>query len=215
LRNILSVLRTAGNILREETESPNEELLLMRTLRDMNLSKLVSEDIPLFLDLLKDIFPRITNPGQKTHEKVEKRIKEVIKRRCLVEHKPWILKVIQLYETSLVRHGFMLIGPSCSGKTTIINTLVESLQLLPESRKYIVQRLNPKAFTSQEMYGVKNFAGEWTPGIFSEIWRKANEKKPNKQIYWLVCDGPVDAIWIENLNTVLDDNKVLTLANGD
>ncbi|MCP4294569.1 MAG: hypothetical protein GY786_03085 [Proteobacteria bacterium] len=40
----------------------------MRTLRDMNYSKLVNADINLFKDLLKDIFPKITNPGEKVHE---------------------------------------------------------------------------------------------------------------------------------------------------
>ena len=63
------------------------------------------------------------------------------------------------------------------------------------------------------MYGCNDFTGDWTPGVFSEIWGKVNTRD-NKFYNWVTCDGPVDAVWIESLNTVLDDNKVLTLANG-
>ena len=124
------------------------------------------------------------------------------------------MKIIQLYETSTVRHGFMVVGTAGCGKTTIFNTLTEALSCVADNNKYIITKMNPKAITGQEMFGVMNAVGEWEPGIFSEIWKMKNTKS-NKANNWICCDGPVDAIWIENLNTVLDDNKILTLANAE
>ena len=87
-------------------------------------------------------------------------------------------------------------------------------EIVEESNHKIV-RLNPKSFTSAEMYGeTDEKTGEWKTGVFSAIWSKANHRS-NRFKTWVVLDGPVDSFWAENLNSVLDDNKILTLANGD
>jgi dynein heavy chain len=213
LRNILSVLRTSGAMKRSEPPDTDEEMLFMRTVRDMNLSKLVSDDVPLFLALLKDIFPTTPEPPNKVYENIDRGVKSLVTRNKLILYPSWFLKVIQLYEVSLVRHGFMTVGPTLCGKTEIEQILMNCMTEDNNPHKYYT--MNPKAITDSQMYGFKDpVSEEWTPGVFATLWQRCNNRtRPFTS--WLICDGPVDAIWIENLNTVLDDNKILTLANND
>lgn len=54
---------------------------------------------------------------------VEAAAREFVEREGLISHPSWNLKVIQMYETTLVRHGVMTVGPPGSGKSSIISTL--------------------------------------------------------------------------------------------
>ena len=66
-----------------------------------------------------------------------------------------------------------------------------------------------------QLYGfVDPQTTEWQDGVLAKLVIECT-KDSSADLHWVYFDGPVDAIWIENLNSVLDDNKTLTLANGD
>jgi dynein heavy chain len=115
----------------------------------------------------------------------------------------------------------MLVGPTGAGKTTCYKVLEHTMTALKlkgskDDRFQVVKKtiFNPKAITMGELYGeVNEISQEWHDGLASKMMRQAaNESGDDKT--WIVFDGPVDALWIENMNTVLDDNMTLCLANG-
>ncbi|KAL0487737.1 dynein heavy chain [Acrasis kona] len=234
LRNILSVLRTCGRTLRESADKneDGEMRVLMRVLNDMNSSKLVDEDSLLFVELLKDMFPNMIL-ADPSYEGLEAAIMDAVAKKGLIAHKPWIQKITQLYEQYKVRHGLCIMGPSGTGKTCCIEVLAQALSKIETTTKVV--KMNPKAITASQMFGmfVDPTTKDWTDGIFSALWRKSidggaaasgnnteasstsDSVKKKGENTWIVLDGPVDAVWIENLNTVLDDTRSLTLANGD
>ena len=220
LRALKSVLVMAGSLKREYSDL-GEDLVLMRALRDMNAPKFVFEDVPLFMGLINDLFPGI-QLERVGYESLKEKIVNILD-EGLYKHDDeenfnnQINKIIQLYETMLTRHTTMVVGPTGAGKSVIIDTLAKGLKA-ETGVPTVVKTLNPKSITNIELYGILDPASrDWTDGLLSKIFRDMNEdldpKRPERR--WIVYDGDVDAVWVENMNSVMDDSRLLTLANGE
>ena len=111
----------------------------------------------------------------------------------------------------------MMVGPSGSGKSTAWRVLLKALERY-EGVEGVAHVIDPKAISKEALYGVLDpNTREWTDGLFTHVLRKIidNVRGEIGKRQWIIFDGDVDPEWVENLNSVLDDNKLLTLPNGE
>ncbi|XP_013149055.1 PREDICTED: dynein heavy chain 2, axonemal [Papilio polytes] len=218
LRSMVALLRYAGVKRRAYPNLPEQEIVIL-AMRDMNVARLTAKDVPLFNGIMQDIFPDVEVPTL-DYEMLETAISAEMRLIGLQPVKAALLKVIQTYETKNSRHSSILLGDTNTAKSVSWKMLAATVTRLhregvPGFEAVQVYPMNPKALTLGELYGEYNLAtGEWKDGVLSAIMRTVCQDESPEQ-KWIVFDGPVDAIWIENLNSVMDDNKLLTLVNSE
>lgn len=154
--------------------------------------------------LLKTVFPEIEYESE-LKSKLYEHIQESFSILGLYVNDKQIEKCLQLYEQMVKRMGVVVIGPPCSGKTTIISLLK---QALIKSGKIIRSyTINPKSMSRIQLLGkLDSDTRQWDDGVLTTTAITVNSEPININS-WIICDGDIDPEWIEALNSVLDDNK--------
>ncbi|TFY78308.1 hypothetical protein EWM64_g5702 [Hericium alpestre] len=232
LRALKAVLASAGILKRERlaiarssgedvdigdlSNDIAEQVIVIQSVTETIVPKLVADDVPLLTNLLADVFPG-TDYVPVDLDALREQIFKVCKERRLVEGERWVSKILQLYQIQKIQHGLMMVGPSGSGKTNAWQVLLAALERLDgvEGVSYVI---DPKAMHKDALYGTLDpTTREWNDGLFTHVLRKIVDdvRGESGKRHWIIFDGDVDPEWVENLNSVLDDNKLLTLPNGE
>ncbi|RNF18023.1 cytoplasmic dynein 2 heavy chain 1 isoform X1 [Trypanosoma conorhini] len=219
LRSLKAVLCLAGSLMHtwkrenqgKDSSEEEETELILQSLNTNTLSKLTEDDANLFRGITADMFPGVAS-REITYGELQSAIEEAVQRLRLQLIPAQVSKVLQLHEALKQRMGVVLVGPSGSGKSTLLRILRKALQLLHfEVPLYV---MNPKAVPRHRLLGhMDPDTREWYDGVLSAAAREV-VKCPKEHRPWILCDGDIDPEWVESLNSVLDDNKLLTLPNG-
>ncbi|TPX62627.1 hypothetical protein PhCBS80983_g00247 [Powellomyces hirtus] len=217
LRPLKAVLGLAGRLLHdEERKGPIDKLregaILVKALRVNTLSKLTFADSLRFNGLMKDIFPEV--PLEEVdYADLSKAVKESYAELNLIYIESQAEKIHQFYQACRQRMGVVVVGPSGSGKSTLWRVLRLAWQKVGQTLRQ--HTVNPKAIDRNSLLGHMDMdTREWFDGVITAASRQA-VKETSDVHTWIVSDGDIDPEWVESLNSVLDDNRLLTMPNGE
>ncbi|KRX41459.1 Cytoplasmic dynein 2 heavy chain 1 [Trichinella murrelli] len=218
LRALKTVLNTCGNILRQnlttlKSETSTEELEMITTVHALRIntqSKLTYSDSIIFEDIIRDAFPGVKSKEIQRDE-LKDSVEYAASKMDVTLSRNQKEKVFDLYEQLQQRMGVIIVGPSGSGKTTIWTVLKEAL--IKMGKQINTYTFNPKAMLKHRLLGyIDPDTREWCDGLLTHLCRKCVSENVWS---WIVCDGEIDPEWIESMNSVFDDNKLLTMASGE
>ncbi|KAJ5148038.1 hypothetical protein N7526_001390 [Penicillium atrosanguineum] len=225
LRALKSVLVSSGGLKRARIANADGEIgpdevvepqIIVQSLRETIAPKLVREDVERMLHIQVEDFPGVDYVPA-NYEKLTQAIRDIAKEQHLVDSDMWISKALQLYQIQSIHHGVMMVGKSGAGKSAAWKILLQAMQRI-EGVEGVSHIIDSKVMSKEALYGnLDSTTREWTDGLFTGILRKIvdNLRGEDSKRHWIVFDGDVDPEWVENLNSVLDDNKLLTLPNGE
>ena len=110
MRAAIAVLRAAAN-LKQKYTTEKEDVLMLRAILDVNVPKFLDQDVPLFNGILSDLFPGVEIPPI-DYDAFKSALTDNCKKMNLQPLDSFFVKITQLYEMIIVRHGLMVVGES-------------------------------------------------------------------------------------------------------
>jgi len=152
--------------------------------------------------------------------KLKEALEIELREHNLVPVPEYITKIVQVFDCKVARHGNMIVGKTGAGKSEAWKCLTRAMARLKKENiddmeRVHVYTINPLALSNDEIYGkFDEQTMGFTDGVLAKIMRMVCKDESVDQ-KWILFDGPVDTLWIESMNTTLDDNKLLTLLSGE
>lgn len=206
-------------LLKRKYSNMNETVIIVKSIENVIKRQLTIDDTNMFESIIKSTFQlenSCLNHDDVDNDVDEQHLVEIINSDCkkynLDPKQSFVMKIVQTLDLIKSQYGQILVGETYSGKSTAIKicSRIFAQQQYNNNRNEIKQHIiNIKCLTYKQLYGNFNsITQQWEDGILTKICRQ-------NEYNWILLDGQPNYLCIENINSILDEKKILYLNCGE